>query len=265
MNPIIETYSQLANEYDGSENSQSCWGRASDKAMASIRLKDAHRRVVDIGCGSGRALIRLAAESPHEPELIGVEPAPNMRHLAIKLTRHIRHIRILDGAFEQIPIESGTVDYLYSILAFHWTTDVHRTITELHRVLKHDGEMDLFFIGRNNGHEFIRKTTPIFLKYMGPILLLKSAAMRKQLPKEAALQLFQKVFDRRRVSVDESYETYYDSLEGHWSWWLRIEGHFVQLPPEKRTACDREVKDALATLRTPAGIPYTIHMLHVKL
>ena len=265
MNPIIETYSQLANEYDGNENSRSCWGLASDKALASIRLKDTHRRVADIGCGSGRGLIRLAADSAHEPELIGVEPAANMRKLAIRLTRHIRQIHILDGTFEQIPMASTTVDYLYSILAFHWTTDVNRAIKELRRVLKGDGEMDLFFIGRNNGHEFIRKTTPIFLKYMGPIQLLQSAAMRKQLPKEAAHQLFQSTFDSRRVRVEESYETYYDSLEGHWSWWLRIEGHFVQLPPEKRIACDAEVKHALESLGTPAGIPYTIHMLHVTL
>jgi len=91
------------------------------------------------------------------------------------------------------------------------------------------------------------------------------AASIVNLFKEAAFQLFQMVFDDRRVSVGESYETYDDSLDGHWSWWLRIEGHFVQLQPEKRAACDREVKDALETLRTPAGIPYTIHMLHVKL
>jgi hypothetical protein len=27
--------------------------------------------------------------------------------------------------------------------------------------------MDLFFIGRSNGREFIEQTTPIFLKYLG--------------------------------------------------------------------------------------------------
>jgi len=35
--------------------------------------------------------------------------------------------------------------------------------------------------------------------------------------KEAALQLFQTVFDDRRVSIGESYETYDDSFDGHWS------------------------------------------------
>ena len=124
--------------------------------------------------------------------------------------------------------------------------------------------MDLFFIGRNNGREFIQKSTPIFLKYLGPARLLESARMRKQLTRDAALQLFATVFERARVSVEESSETYYDTLEGHWGWWVRIEGHFVAIPPEEKQRCDREVWEALSSLAGAKGIPYTIHQLHVK-
>lgn len=263
MNPIVETYSQLAAQYDGDENMHSCWGMASDKALASLRLRDRHERVVDVGCGSGRALRELAARAAITREFIGIEPAQNMRHLACRLTRPYPSIRILDGAFEAIPIETGTVDYLFSILAFHWTTDLEQSVRELHRVLKPNGEMDLFFIGRQNGQEFIRATTPIFLRCMGPIELLKSASMRRQLTQEAAARLFQMEFGDR-VSVQESFDTYYDTLEGHWNWWVRIEGHFLQIPTDKRIACDRDVKHALASLQTRAGIPYTIHLLHVQ-
>ena len=263
MNPIVETYSQLATEYDEDKNTQSCWGLAAETALASIQLKDQYRVVVDVGCGSGRALVHLASQGHPSRQLIGVEPAPNMRQLAMATARERPQIRIVDGAFEELPMESGTVDYLYSILAFHWTTDLNRSVNELRRVLKPDGEMDLFFIGRNNGQEFIRKTSPIFLKYMGPIRLLQSAAMRKQLPKDAALLLFQRAFGERGLGVEESYRTYYDTLDGHWSWWVRIEGHFVQIPAHQRTECDREVKHALSSLATDQGIPYTIHLLHV--
>ena len=47
--------------------------------------------------------------------------------------------------------------------------------------------------------------------------------------------------------------------------WVRIEGHFVQIPPAKKQACDAEVKKALLSLAEPEGIPYTIHQLHVRL
>lgn len=65
--------------------------------------------------------------------------------------------------------------------------------------------MDLFFIGRDNGREFIQKTSGIFLKYMGPALLLDSARLRKQLTRDAALQLFASVFEPSSLSVEESF------------------------------------------------------------
>ena len=152
---------------------------------------------------------------------------------------------------------------MYSIFAFHWTTDLEATVKEISRVLKPTAEMDLFFIGRNNGREFIQRTSPIFLKYMGPALLLDSARMRKQLKKEEAFRLFAEMLPPERLSVEESYETYYDSLDGHWGWWVRIEGQFIGIPADKREACNREVRDALLSLAGEKGIPYTIHRLHV--
>lgn len=265
MNPIVETYSRVAAQYDEEKNAHSCWGISAQEALMSIRLKEHYGVVVDVGCGTGRALVYLAGHSKPQVQLIGVEPALNMRKRAHELTREYANVRLVDGSFEQLPLETTSVDYLYSIHAFHWTTDLAGSVKELSRVLKPTGEMDLFFIGRNNGHEFIRKTTPIFLKYMGPRLLLESASRRKQLTREGAQQLFEQGFDRQRLVVEESQHTYYDTLEGHWSWWIRIEGHFVQIPTEKKAQCECEVKQALAELETSEGIPYTIHLLHVKL
>ena len=31
---------------------------------------------------------------------------------------------VIEGRFESIPLESASIDYLYSVLAFHWTTDL---------------------------------------------------------------------------------------------------------------------------------------------
>ena len=205
------------------------------------------------------ALLHFAAGSAPDVRFIGVEPALNMRKRARELTRQYQNVEIVDGSFESLPLESASVDYLYSILAFHWTTDLAESVRELSRVLKPTGEMDLFCIGRNNGREFIWKTTPIFLKYMGPALLLESAAMRKQLTKQAALRVFESGFEKRRLVVEESQETYYDTLDGHWSWWVRIEGQFIKIPEDKKKVCDLEVKAALGSLATSRGIPYTVH------
>ena len=217
-----------------------------------------------MGCGSGRAIHALAAAAPPHTQFVGIDPAENMCRVAAQKTALQKGVQIRQGSFENIPLESASVDYLYSILAFHWVTDLAASVAELARVLKPNGEMDLFFIGRDNGREFIQKTSAIFLKYMGPALLLDSARLRKQLTRDAALQLFSGVFEPSCLSVEESFRTYFDTLDGHWSWWVRVEGHFVKIPPEKKTQCDRDVRAALQALSEPRGIPYTIHELHVR-
>ena len=217
-----------------------------------------------MGCGSGRAIHALAAAAPSHTQFVGIDPAENMCRVAAQKTALQKAVQIRQGSFENIPLESASVDYLYSILAFHWVTDLAASVAELARVLKPNGEMDLFFIGRDNGREFIQKTSAIFLKYMGPALLLDSARLRKQLTRDAALQLFAGAFEPSCLSVEESFRTYFDTLEGHWSWWVRVEGHFVKIPPEKKAACDRDVRAALQALTEPRGIPYTIHELHVR-
>ena len=264
-NPIVETYSRLAEHYDDDPNLHSCWGQAADKALGSIHVKNDYRLILDIGCGTGRALAWLASRARSRVQFVGIDPAENMRNLALRRVRAFRNVQIWDGTFEHIPLEAGSVDYLFSIFAFHWTTDPDAAVREVRRVLKPGAEMDLFFIGRDNGREFIQKTTPIFLKYMGPALLLESARMRKQLTREAAHKLFSKAFPTPELSIEESYETYYDSLEGHWGWWVRIEGHFIRISSDRKKQCDQEVKKALQELAEPAGIPYTIHQLHVRL
>lgn len=264
-NPIVEAYSRLAREYDDDSNLKSCWGLASERAVSLLRLGDDCGVVVDVGCGTGRALRSLQSTARSGVRFVGIDPAPNMCQIAAERTLGQPGVQILEGSFEKIPLGTASVDYLYSIFAFHWVTDLAASVSEIARVLKSHAEMDLFFIGRDNGAEFIRQTSPIFLKYLGPALFLDSARLRKQLTKAEALQIFSEGLDPDRLSVEESYVTYYDTLEGHLSWWVRIEGQFLKIPPEKRTHCDYEVSEALRSLDGAQGIPYTIHELHVRL
>ncbi len=262
--PIVVTYSQLADEYDDPMNLESCWGRATEKALARIALRDGYRTVVDLGCGTGRALVELAGKAGRDVRFIGLEPAAEMRARATERTRACENVEVWDGRFEAVPLAPGSVDYLYSIMAFHWTTDVDRSVDELARVLGTGGEMDLVFIGRWNGREFIEKTTPIFLRYLGPAGLLESAGLRKQLTRDAAFESFSRHWSPAELTVEESFDTYYDTLDGHWGWWVRIEGQFLKMPPDRRRACDEAVREALSDLETDRGIPYTIHALHVR-
>jgi ubiquinone/menaquinone biosynthesis C-methylase UbiE len=263
--PVVQTYSALANAYDDPANLDSCWGRVTNYSLGLVSIRDTHRTVVDAGCGTGRQLTQLVSGHPPDVEFIGVEPAANMRKLAMARIAPYPNARILDGRFESLPLETHSVDYLYSNLAFHWTSDPRKSAAELARVLRSTGEMDLTFIGRHNGREFIQKTTPVFFKYLTLAKMVEAVSLRKQLYLEEATALFQEAFGSDGLTVSESYHTYHDTLDGHWAWWVRIEGQLVNIPPDKRAECDQAVRAALATLQTPEGIPYTIHLLHVRL
>jgi SAM-dependent methyltransferase len=262
---VIRTYSERAGDYDQEGNLESCWGQAAKRALQQIDLKESYDVVADLGCGAGHALRELASGPHSVSRFIGVEPAEDMRGHAVKNLAGVDGVSVLDGRFEDIPIETASVDYLFSILAFHWVTDLARSVEELARVLKPDGELDLFFVGRDAGRDFVKKTSPIFMKYMGLGWVVESAKMRKHLSRDAAEELFGKVFAGDRLTVEEEFKTYYDDLEGHWSWWVpRLGGHFASMPQGKREQCDKECRDAIAGLGSAEGIPYEVHMLHVK-
>lgn len=93
---------------------------------------------------------------------------------------------------------------------------------------------------------------------------MDAALSRQRLTVQAVDDAFRPQFGSQNLTVSESFHTYYDTLEGHWSWWCRIEGQFSGVAKETKAECDREVKEALATLNTENGIPYTIHLIHIR-
>jgi ubiquinone/menaquinone biosynthesis C-methylase UbiE len=263
-NVIIRTYSERANDYDQESNLDSCWGQVAQRIVQFISIKPRYRVIVDVGCGAGQALRELASRGG-SARFIGLEPAESMRQHALRNLAGLENVSVLDGRFEDLPLDTGSVDYLFSILAFHWVTDVEGAAAELARVLKPEGELDIYFVGRDTGHEFVTKTTPIFIRHMGLGWIVESAKMRKHLTRDETERLFLHAFPSDRLQVDELHETHYDDLEGHWSWWVsRLSGHFAKMPPEKREQCDREAREAIAGLATADGIPFGVHLLHVR-
>jgi ubiquinone/menaquinone biosynthesis C-methylase UbiE len=261
---VFATYSQMADRYDDEGNVKSCWWFHTDQNVRSITLKERYRTVADLGCGTGAQLFQLAQQAPRTVQFFGVEPADNMRKRAVELNKVLPNVRVLEGAYERIPLDDASIDYMYSINSFHWAADPAKGLSEVKRVLRPNGEMDHFFIGRDIGREFIRATTPIFMKYMGPKALLDAAKMRTQFTREGAAEYFRERFGDR-VQVDEVYETYYDTVEGHLGWWVRIEPQLLAIPEAKKAACDRDIRAALAGLDQGKGVPYTMHQIHVRL
>lgn len=261
---VFSTYSSQADRYDDRAHEGTCWGAHTQWIIDSIHPPAWARTIADLGCGTGAQLRSLADRTDKSIKLFGVEPADNMRAHAISRNADLRNVEVRAGSFEAMPLEDRSIDYMYSINAFHWASDPTQGLIEMDRVMRRPGRMEHCFIGRDIGREFIRATSPIFMKYMGPKKLLAAATMRFQFTRGEAEAFFAGRFGRKRVEASEVYKVYHDSVENHLIWWVRIEPQLLDIPEDKKEACFTEVKRALAKLDTGKGVPYTMHQLRVK-
>ena len=109
--------------------------RTADLALSCV---PAPRRVLDVGCGTGYLLGRLAARAPRAEALAGIDAAPAMIAVAAAAATDSR-LRFAAGAAERLPWPAGTFDLVVSTTSFdHWA-DQQAGLTECSRVLAPGG------------------------------------------------------------------------------------------------------------------------------
>lgn len=95
--------------------------------------------VVDVGCGSGYSLPRLAQLfSPRE--LVGVDIDPNMLDVArANAQRAGVAVRLVQAPTSHMPLPDGSVDLLFCHQTFHHLVEQEHALREFMRVLKPGG------------------------------------------------------------------------------------------------------------------------------
>src|SRR6218665_2421312 len=257
------SYSKIADKYDTQSNESSFWGELARGSYEAMLLKPQYRVIVDVGCGTGGALNHLQSRAPSSTRFIGIEPSEQMRLFAQQHNAGSASVELREGRFEALPLEDASVDYLYSIWAFHWSNDPQRASAEIRRVLKQDGELDMWFIGMNTGREFARKTAEVLSRYVDLETRLRAASMMAAFDRNIVDGLFSS-FESTGLTITEETTAHYDTLEAHWAWQICSEAHYSVIPPEKRGQFDAELRVALASLGDERGIPYTRHSFHVR-
>jgi ubiquinone/menaquinone biosynthesis C-methylase UbiE len=94
------------------------------------------RRVLDLGCGTGRFTEALAEN--FAAQVVGVDPSSKMLAQAMK-KRSDSRVRYQTGQGEAIPLADGSVDLIFMSMSFHHFTDPLAAARECHRVLREDG------------------------------------------------------------------------------------------------------------------------------
>jgi SAM-dependent methyltransferase len=99
------------------------------------------RTVLDVGCGNGFHLPRLAADAA---EVIGVEPHPPLvraarRRIAATGGDVARRVRVLPGTAQALPLADASVDVVHARWAYFFGPGCEPGLAELSRVTRRGG------------------------------------------------------------------------------------------------------------------------------
>lgn len=105
-------------------------------------LPDATGQVIDLGAGYGGAARYLARTLGCQVTCLNVSEVQNARNRMLNEAQGLASlISVLHGSFEEIPLEDGSMDLVWSQDAFLHSNARTRVLDEIQRVLKPGGEL----------------------------------------------------------------------------------------------------------------------------
>jgi ubiquinone/menaquinone biosynthesis C-methylase UbiE len=113
-----------------------------DWGLSHISVEE-HFTVLDIGCGGGRTVSKLAAMAA-EGKVYGVDYSAASVAVACKTNREwiqSGRVEIREGSVSQIPFATGTFDLVVAVETHFWWPDLPGDFRETLRVLKPGGEL----------------------------------------------------------------------------------------------------------------------------
>ena len=97
-------------------------------------------RVLDVGCGPGDLLVRMADWQQGWDILVGFDFSPGMIAEAFERASGVR-VHFFAGDAQQIPFSDGTFDVVMARHMLYHVPDIDRAVAEAARVLRTDGRI----------------------------------------------------------------------------------------------------------------------------
>lgn len=122
------------------------WIMARETWAENVRAIDAldiqpEDRVLDIGCGHGRALAELARRAP-KGRVAGADPSALMAEIAVQRNRRLvraRHVEVSVAGVENLPYADASFDKALCVHVVYFWNDMGAAFREIARVLRPGG------------------------------------------------------------------------------------------------------------------------------
>jgi ubiquinone/menaquinone biosynthesis C-methylase UbiE len=133
--PVVSEYSAIAPDYD---EKWSFYVLSTTRETLRRLPLAANDRVLDVGCGTGELLARIAAKYP-QARLAGVDPVVEMLEVARRKLSDKVDLRV--GWANGLPWPDGAFDLVVSCNMFHYITHPVEAVHEMERVLRPGGRI----------------------------------------------------------------------------------------------------------------------------
>ena len=133
---LRRSFDRSAERYDRVARLQSEVGERLQSRLDWIRIEP--RRVLDLGCGTGRGLDALMRRW-RRAEVVGLDFAPGMLARAARRGRPWRRPWLVCADMGALPLAAASIDVVFSNLSLQWCDDLPAQFAELLRVLRPGG------------------------------------------------------------------------------------------------------------------------------
>jgi ubiquinone/menaquinone biosynthesis C-methylase UbiE len=125
-----------------------------DQTIALMNIQPSDR-ILDLGCGTGWALRRLA-RTANAGEVVGLDVADEMLHRAEEASSEFNNIRYVWGSAENIPALDGLFTKVLSVESFYYYADQNKALRELKRVMAPGGQLFILINLYKDNHYSLR-------------------------------------------------------------------------------------------------------------
>jgi len=149
--------------------------RPEHEAVLGALRRTPHRRVLDVGCGTGRLSARIGHELPGAT-VVGCDFSRGMLEHAARRTRGAGWVQ---GNALRLPFRDASFDAVVSTEAFHWFPDQAAALAEFFRVLEPKGRLLVSLI--NPPAELLSRLARSGSRWLGePMFWPTRSRMRRQ-------------------------------------------------------------------------------------